>query len=253
MSTDVDDAPSPQQRRDERAARARAEARRGELRSVALTLGLFAVMVVVVIGILLSQFGTVRDAASPIARHDEPVGGSEDGPLGGGWDEIRGTWAVGPDGARVTEAGPQLSVAVRPVGGVDGEIVVDGTFGGEGWAVVVRWSGPGTYALVVVEPEEGTISLVGVVSDRSRLLGTAALPEGDDAAVRSVAVELDGPVIDVRVDGELAVAGRDDDLADGTHAGVAVLGDVPDARFTRFRSAPPDDAGTRMVTPEEGP
>jgi len=63
---------TPQQRRDERAAETRAEGRGGELRSVALTLGLFAVMVVVVIGILLSQFGTVRDAASPVQRHDGP-------------------------------------------------------------------------------------------------------------------------------------------------------------------------------------
>ncbi|HMJ78249.1 MAG TPA: hypothetical protein VK507_19870 [Iamia sp.] len=236
---------TPQQRRDERAAQTRAEGRGDELRSLALTIGLFAVMVVVVIGILMSQFGTVRDAASPIQRHDEAVGGD-------GWDDVRGRWETGPDGARVTEAGPQLSVAVRPVGGVDGEVVVDGTFGA-GWAVVVRWTDPGTYALVVVEPDEGTISLVSVVSDRSRLLGSAALPPGDEGAVRSVAVALDGPVMDVRVDGVLAVAGRDDDLADGTHAGVAVVGDGPDARFTRFRSAPPDEAGTRMITPGEGP
>ncbi len=225
---------------------------RSELRAVGATVVVFGVMVVVVIGILLSQFGTVRDASSPIARHDEAV-------LHDGWDEVRGRWEPGADGARVAEAGPQLSVAVRPVGGVDGRIVVDGTFGGPGWAVVVRWADPGTYGLVVVEPDEGTISLVAVVSDRSRLLGAAALPPGGDdgrnrpGAARSVAVELDGPVLEVRVDGVLAVAGRADDLVDGTHAGVAVVGDVPDARFTRFRSAPPDEAGTRMVTPEEGP
>jgi hypothetical protein len=139
------------------------------------------------------------------------------------------------------------------VGGVDGEVTVDGTFGGDGWGVVVRWSGPGTYAVVVVQPDEDTISLVGVVADRSRLLGTAALPPGDDDTIRSVAVALDGPVMDVRVDGVLAVAGRDDDLTAGTHAGVAVVGDVPAARFTRFRSAPPAEASTHMVTPEEGP
>lgn len=245
---EVQDAPetrSPQQRRDDRVARARADDRRGEARSILLTFGLFAVMVVVVIGILLSQFGTVRDASSPISRIDEPVAGD-------GWDQVRGTWDVGPDGARVTQPGPQLSVAVRPVAGVDGQVVVDGTFSGDGWAVVVRWAGPGDYALVVVEPDEDAISLVAVVSDRSTLLGVAALPPGDADAVRSVAVELDGPVMEVRVDGALAVAGRDDDLADGTHAGVAVLGEVPDARFTRFRSGPPDDAGTRMITPEEG-
>ncbi|HEV7721703.1 MAG TPA: hypothetical protein VGO60_10480 [Iamia sp.] len=237
---------TPQERRDERAEQSRAEGPGGELRSVAMTLGLFAVMVVVVIGILLSQFGTVRDAASPVQRHDEAVGGD-------GWDDVRGRWETGPDGARVAEAGPQLSVAVRPVDGVDGEVEVQGTFGGDGWAVVVRWADPGTYALVMVEPDEGTISLVSVVSDRSRLLGSAALPPGDDGAVRSVAVALDGPVMDVRVDGVLAVAGRDDDLTDGTHAGVAVVGDHPGARFTHFRSAPPDEAGTRMITPGEGP
>lgn len=224
---------------------------RSELRAIGATVVLFGVMVVVVIGILLSQFGTVRDASSPLARRDEAV-------LADGWDEVRGRWDAGADGARVTEAGPQLSVAVRPVGGVDGRVVVDGTFGGAGWAVVVRWSDPGTYGLVVVEPDEGTISLVAVVSDRSTLLGAAALPPGADGradpdAVRSVAVELDGPVMEVRVDGVLAVAGRDDDLVDGTHAGVAVVGDEPDARFTRFRSAPTDEAGTRMITPEEGP
>jgi hypothetical protein len=221
---------------------------RADVRSLALTFLLFAVMVVIVTGILLSQFGTVRDAASPIGRHDEAVGGD-------GWDDVRGRWETGGDGARVTESGPQLSVAVRPVGGVDGEVTVDGAFGGDGWGVVVRWLDAGTYGLVVVEPSEGTISLVGVVADRSRLLGTAALPHGDDGdedAVRSVAVELDGPVMEVRVDGVLAVAGRDDDLAAGTHAGVAVVGDVPEARFTRFRSAPPAEAGTRMITPEEG-
>ena len=219
--------------------------RRDEVRSVALTILVFAVMVVVVIGILLSQFGTVRDAASPIQRHDGAVGGA-------GWDAVRGRWEVGSDGARVAEPGPRLSVLVRPVGGVDGRIAVEGTFGGDGWAVVVRWIDPGTYGLVVVEPDEGTISLVAVVSDRTRLLGSAALPPGDPDAIRTVEAELTGPVVDVRVDGELAVAGRDDDLAEGRHAGVAVLGDVPDARFARFRSAPPDDAGTRMVAPGGG-
>jgi hypothetical protein len=49
------------------------------------------------------------------------------------------------------------------------------------------------------------------------------------------------------------VAGRHDDLTDGTKAGVAVVGDGPEARFTRFRSGPPPEAGTRMITPEEGP
>lgn len=217
---------------------------RSGLRAAVVTVGLFAVMAVVVVAILLSQFGTVRDASSPVARRDEAVGGE-------GWDDVRGRWETGADGARVVEAGPDLSVAVRPVGGLDGEVVVDGTFGGDGWGVVVRWLDAGTYGLVVVEPDEGTISLVAVVSDRTRLLGTAALPEGPDDAVRSVAVEMDGPVLEVHVDGELAVAGRDDDLTRGTHAGVAVVGDVPDARFTRFRSGPPPEAGTRMITPEE--
>ncbi|HEX7132053.1 MAG TPA: hypothetical protein VF228_05725 [Iamia sp.] len=212
---------------------------------MALTLALFAAMVVVVIGVLLSQFGTVRDTEHPLDTHDEAVGGD-------GWDEVRGRWESGPGGARVAEAGPQLSVAVRPVGGVDGRVEVDGTFGGEGWAVVVRWADPGTYALAVVEPDEGTISLVGVVADRTRLLGSAALPPGESDAPRTVAVELDGPVMEVRVDDVLAVAGRDDDLTAGTHAGVAVLGEVPDARFDRFRSAPPDAAGTRMITPGGG-
>jgi len=218
------------------------------VRAAALTLLLFAAVAAVVIAVLLSQFGTVRDAASPLARRDEAVGG-------GGWDQVRGRWSGGDDGYRVTEPGRDLSVAVRPVGGVDGVVEVDGTFGGDGWAVVVRWAGPGTYALAVVEPDEGTISLVGVVHDRTRLLGTAPLPtEGVDAAdPHTVAVELRGPVMDVSVDGRLAVAGRDDDLTSGTHAGVAVLGEVPGARFTRLRTTPPEPAGTRMITPQEGP
>lgn len=212
---------------------------------IAVTGGLFAAMVVVVVAILLSQFGTVRDAEHPLDRHDGTVGGA-------GWDAVRGGWGTGADGAHVAEPGRELSVLVRSVGGVDGTVEVEGPLT-RGWAVVVRWSGPGTYALAVAEPDEGTISLVGVVADRTRLLGSGPLPAGDGP--RTVAVELDGPVLEVRVDGTLAVAGRDDDLATGTHAGVAVLGDEPgasDARFTRFRTAPPDPAGTRMIT-EDGP
>ncbi len=218
------------------------------VRSAVTTVLLFLLMGGVVIAILLSQFGTVRDASHPLATRDEAVGGA-------GWDQVRGRWAVGEDGARVEAAGPELSVMVRPVGGVEGTVEVEGR-PATGWGVVVRWHDPGTYGLVVVEPDERTVSLVAVVHDRTRLLDTGALPEGgpddrgDDGA-RTVSVELDGPVMRVRVDGTLVAAGRDDDLATGTRAGVAVVGDDDGARFTRFRTAPPEDAGTRMITSEE--
>lgn len=209
-----------------------------------------AVMAGLVVSLLLSQFGTVRGGAQPMRAVDEPVGASTGGELAEGWRPIRGRWATGAGGARVVAVGERLSVAVRPVGGVDGTIEVTGPVDTDGWAVVYRWSDPGTYGLVVLAPGSGEVSLVAVVSDRTRLLARAPLAAtaGPPAAVL---VELDGPVARVRVDGELVVAGREDDL-DGTWAGVGLLGDETGARFARFRTGPPEGPQVRTIEPEGG-
>lgn len=216
------------------------------LRAGLATVAVFLLVASVVVALLLSQFGTVRSGDRPLRTIDEPVGATTDGGLGESWQAIRGRWSTAPQGATVAEPDERISVAVRPVGGVDGTIEVTGPAEVEGWSVVYRWVDPGTYGLVVLEPDAGEISVVAVVSDRTRLLGTAALPSAD-AALRTVAVELAGPVARVRVDGELVVAGRDDDL-DGTSAGVALIGAAPGARFDRFRSSPPEDTRSRTVT-----
>lgn len=218
-----------------------------------LVVGCFLAMTVVVVTVLMSQFGTVRDEARPLRRIDEAIEG--DRGLPAGWRAVRGGWTTSGDGAAVGRAGERLSVAVRPVGGVEGTVEIDGLGDADGWAVVWRWEDPGTYGLVVVEPSEGSISIVAVVSDRTRLLSQAALPEAGEVGGdgRTVAVEMAGPVVKVRVDGEVVVAGRDDRLATGTAAGIAVVGAGEGARFTHFRSAPPAGARVRTVEPGSGP
>lgn len=210
----------------------------------------------VVVTLLLSQFGTVSGGAQPMRALDEPVGASTSGELADGWRPIRGRWATGAGGARVVAGGERLSVAVRPVGGVDGTIEVGGLADVDGWSVVWRWQDPGTYGLVVFEPTEATVSLVAVVSDRTRLLAQGPLPrlDGRADAGRLVSVALEGSVVKVRMDGELVVAGRDDRLRWGSDAGVGVVragADPPDhqARFTRFASRPPEPVRARAVEP----
>ncbi len=220
------------------------------LRSLLPSLALFLAMAVVVVTVLLSQFGTVRGGSPPLAGHDEAVGGAATGALAAPWRAVRGDWARTDGGAAVATPGDRLSVAVRPVGGVDGTIEVTGGDVVDGWSVVWRWQDPGSYGLAVVEPSEGTVSLVAVVSDRTRLLAQAALPADVDLA--TVAVELSGPVAKVRVDGAVVVAGRDDRLTTGTDAGVAVVGDASGATFDRFRTRPPDGATVREVEPGSG-
>jgi hypothetical protein len=220
----------------------------------------FLAVGVAVVALLLSQFGTIRDTASPVVALDEDLTRPAAGPLPAPWRDARGAWATGPEGAGATDAAPQLTMAVRPLDGVDGTVAVSGPLDVDGWSVVARWVDSGSYALAVVEPDEGTVSLVAVVSDRTRLLGTGPLPpppEGVAAdGVREVAIGADGPILEVRVDGVLVTAGREDDLTTGTHAGIAVMGDgaaVAEARFTRLRTRPPEEPGTRTVTPGGGP
>lgn len=219
-------------------------------RRLAPSAAVLVLLAVAVVTVLMSQFGTVRGGATELGTLDDPVGGEGTGALDAPWSAVRGDWARAGGAAVVTDAGDRLSVAVRPVGGVDGTVAVDGPADVDGWSVVWRWEGPGSYGLAVVEPSEGTVSLVAVVSDRTRLLGQARLPS---PPVGSVEVELDGPVVRARIDGEVVVAGREDDLVDGTHAGVAVVGDADGARFTRLRTRPPGSATVRTVEPEAGP
>ncbi|CAN5701444.1 hypothetical protein BH24ACT4_BH24ACT4_18510 [soil metagenome] len=207
-------------------------------------------MAIVVVAILLSQFGTIRGGAPPLDRREEDLTGT--GNLGRPWRAIRGEWSRTEVGAAVTRPGDRLSVAVRPVGGVDGSLEVTGLTGVDGWSLVWRWEDAGTYGLVVVEPSEGSISLVEVVSDRTRLLAEAPLPPAGNAP-GAVVIELAGPVVKARIDGAVAVAGRADRLTTGTLAGVAVLGEPDGARFASFRSQPPEAAEVREVEPGGAP
>ena len=208
-----------------------------------------ALMIVVVTSVLLSQFGTVRASAEPLDRRDEPAGGGA-GELSGGWRAVRGQWSRGSNGLGVTAAGDRLSMAVRPVGGLDGIVSVSGLANVDGWSIVWRWKDAGTYGLVVFEPSEASASVVEVLANRTHLLATAPLlGEGSGAGVATV--EMRGPIVRVFVDDELVVAGRSDELVSGASAGVSVVGAGTGASFERFVTRPLARASSRVI-PSEG-
>lgn len=220
--------------------------------SVLSVVSLFVAITVVVVAILLSQFGTVQGGTPPLRSIDEAVGGTSGG-LDAPWRPIRGRWTTSNQGASVDRPGERLSLAVRPVGGVNGTIEVTGRLT-DGWSVVWRWQDPGSYGLAVVNPSNRTLSLVAVVSDRTRLLAQVPVridlrPDAD----HTVAVELVGPMVKVMIDGEVVAGAREDRLTGGTAAGVAVIGPDHQALFTRFRTRPPAPPQVHQVGTEGSP
>lgn len=170
------------------------------------------------------------DGARPATTFDgvgPGLGPIADGP----WQEVTGGWARGPGGARPAPPAPPGGrwTAVVPTGG--GDVAVGTTVAGRpvNAGLVFRFRDEDDHwRLVNAQPFGGwALQLVagGVVTEQRPVPGPAA-------PGTAVAVHLEGPWIEVWVDGERRLSFHDRTHEDATAVGITASG--PDATASRF-------------------
>lgn len=175
------------------------------------------------------------------------------------WRPVQGRWSVDA-GTLVLRDAPEAlpSLAVTDIGGPDGTVSVTMPEIAEGTGIVFRYQDQSNYWSLVAVPGFATWNLSKVVENERRLVGNTGLaPIGE---FTSVGVRLDGPIIEVTIDGRVLLEVTDEFLADETIAGLTAeqMGSVQ-GRWDDFYAIgiasgmPPADEPALQSTPDERP
>lgn len=165
------------------------------------------------------------------------------------WRTIEGRWSV-DDGTLVLRDAPEAfpSMAVTDVGGPDGVIsvampeIVDGT------GMVFRLRDQSNYWSLVAVPGFATWNLSKVENNERQLVANTGL--SPIAAYTAIGVRLDGPLIQVTVDGRVRLEVTDPFLDDETTAGVtAEQTGVVQGRWDDFYAIGVDAAPSPLDAP----
>jgi len=190
-----------------------------------------ALALVVAFGAGVVIWQTNSDSKETI--HDDFVRPDSPSALGRPWKQLSGTWGIADDEAYVSQPAPDIQLAVVVVGSGDADVVASMAAPAVGAGIAFRVVDKRNFWAVVAAPAYGTWNVVRVVRGLSTFVentGLTLAPTGP----ASIRVRLAGDGIAVFADGRQVAFTKSSLLRGGKTAGLALIGDVADARWTGF-------------------
>jgi len=217
------------------------------------------VVVIALVAVLLLRSGSSNDnttsSSAPTTVVDNFARGDSDSALGASdsgaaWRAQTGVWGVKGHAARVVKsAGTKPSSATVDLGTSDGLVRVTEAVVENGAGIVFRYRDANNYWSVQASPHFATWVLVKVINGKAKQVANSGFSATRNGA--SVNVQLQGPRIQLFVNGILLKTVEDSALNGATKVGLFASGPAAtSARFTSFLAAPP---GAQVSTTTPSP
>jgi len=213
------------------------------------------------VAFLLLRSGSSNDnttsSSAPTTVVDNFARGDSDSALGASdsgaaWRAQTGVWGVKGHAARVVKsAGTKPSIATVDLGASDGLVRVTEAVVENGAGIVFRYRDASNYWSVQASPHFATWVLVKVINGKAKQVANSGFSATRSGS--SVNVQLQGPRIQLFVNGILLKTVEDSALNGATKVGLFASGPAAtSARFTSFLAAPPG-AQVSTTTPSSPP